>query len=680
MNTENSNHLLGETSLYLQQHVHNPVDWYPWSKDAFEKAKSENKLVLISIGYSSCHWCHVMERESFVDSATAKLMNDNFVCIKVDREERPDIDQIYMKAVQLMTGSAGWPLNCFTLPDGRPIYGGTYFANPTWKDLLEKLSQFYKESPGQAERYANELLQGIHRPEIVNQANESATLRPEILSRTVDQWKKYMDHVDGGPSRSPKFPLPNNYSFLLRYATEQKDEELLKYVHLTLKKMAYGGIYDQIGGGFSRYSTDSMWKVPHFEKMLYDNAQLISLYSKAYKAHPDPLYKQIVYETAAFLKREMSDGEGRYYSALDADSEGEEGKFYTWTKEELKALALPPIVDGKERELVDDYFNINERGLWEKENYILVRHKDNAKLAAKYAMNLVDFENYIADVKATLLKKRETRIRPGLDQKVITSWNALQATALCDAYSAFGDNDFLEEAKKCMGNIRLNAFNSSGFLLHVESQRGKMKTGFLEDYAFTISGMIALYQSTFDEQWLIAARNLTDEAIRQFHDNGSKLFWYNSNLEHNLISRNQEVTDNVIPSSNSEMANVLFVLGEYFDNENYTKLSNEMISAVVGDMPRWGSAYSNWANLLMNFTSPYKQTVIAGENAIAERKKIASKYNPNMLLAGTVSNTSELPILSNRFVPSETMIYVCENKTCKLPVRTAAEALKLIMQ
>ena len=678
MHTSNSNHLLGEKSLYLQQHAKNPVDWHPWSTESFEQAKRENKLVLISIGYSSCHWCHVMENESFVDSATAKIMNDNFICIKVDREERPDIDQIYMKAVQIMTGSGGWPLNCFTLPDGKPIYGGTYFPNATWKDLLTRLSKFYRETPAQAYKYAEELTQGIHQPEFAATIESQTTFSKEILEATVNEWKKNLDNHDGGPNRSPKFPLPNNYEFLLRYALEEKDDVLLKHVNLTLKKMAYGGIYDQIGGGFARYSTDSAWKIPHFEKMLYDNAQLISLYSKAYQVNKDPLYKQIILETTAFLKKEMSDGNGKYYSAIDADSEGEEGKFYVWTKNELNTISFPPIKNNKQHELVFDYFNINERGFWEHNNYIPVRHSDNQTLATKYDLSLEEFELYITEVKSKLHTVRDSRIRPGLDTKMITSWNALMVTALCNAYQALGDKTYLEEAIKCMNTINANSFSTAGNLLHVESQKGKLKTGYLEDYSFTASALISLYKVTFDEKWLNSARHLTEAAIAQFQDKENGMFWFTSNLDHSLISRTKEITDNVIPSSNSEMANVLFLLGEYFDETKYTNTASSMLSMITLDMPRWGSAYSNWANLMMNFTNPFKQTVISGKDAEAKRKNIASHYLPNMLLAGSVNNNSELPILSNRFVADKTFIYVCENKTCKLPVESTADALKLL--
>ncbi len=678
MNSNPANHLKSETSLYLQQHAHNPVDWYPWSTAAWEKAKAENKLVLISIGYSSCHWCHVMEKETFTDSATAKIMNEHFICIKVDREERPDIDQIYMKAVQLMTGSGGWPLNCFALPNGKPIYGGTYFPNNTWNDLLYKLSTYYKENQPQAEKYAEELLQGIHKPEIVNPLKDTSKIEMAVVDKTVEEWTKYFDFTNGGTDRSPKFPLPNNYEFLLRYAVSNDNKKLNDFVELTLKKMAYGGIYDQVGGGFARYSTDNEWKLPHFEKMLYDNAQLISLYSKAFQHYRNPLYKQIALETIAFLKREMSDGKGRYYSALDADSEDEEGKFYVWNKKDFEAINFPPIPNGKEKELLADYFNINKNGYWEHDNYILLRDKDNLSLANKYNLSNEEFEQYISDAKELLLTIRNARIHPGLDKKVVTSWNALMVNSLCDAYSAFGDDSLKEEAVLCMNNILEDCVNSSGNLLHIEGQKDKLETGYLDDYAFTISALIELYQSTFNDSWLTKARELTEDGVEHYYDSENGLFWFTSNIDHSLISRIKEITDNVIPSSNSEMANNLFILGEYFDDKRYSTISREMAIAVMGDMPRWGSAYSNWANLIMNITGNFKQTVIAGKDAMKERKSIASNYLPNMLLAGSVNNASKLSLLEDRFVNNKTLIYVCENKTCKLPVETTSEALKFL--
>jgi uncharacterized protein YyaL (SSP411 family) len=363
-----TNALINETSPYLLQHAHNPVDWHAWGDDALQMAKNQNKLLLISIGYSACHWCHVMEHESFEDEAVAKVMNRLFVNIKVDREERPDIDQVYMTAVQLMTGRGGWPLNCIALPDGRPLYGGTYFPKAQWLKIIQDVAKLWDTDPEKALEYATELTRSVQQSDLIPALKKEATFNKGMLREIVEEWRPHMDNEEGGPNRSPKFPMPANYQFLLRQAHLSNDKKLMNHVHLTLRKMAWGGIYDQIGGGFARYSVDEIWKVPHFEKMLYDNAQLVSLYAEAFQASGNVLYKEVVEQTLAFIAREMTSAEGAFYSALDADSEGEEGKFYVWTEAELTELL------GEEFAWVKDYYNINAQGYWEHENFILLRN------------------------------------------------------------------------------------------------------------------------------------------------------------------------------------------------------------------------------------------------------------------------------------------------------------------
>ena len=672
---EHMNHLSNESSLYLRQHAGNPVEWYPWSTEAWEKARKENKLVLVSIGYSSCHWCHVMERETFEDTLTAEIMNRYFVCIKVDREERPDVDAVYMKAVQLMTGSGGWPLNCFTLPDGQPIYGGTYFPNIKWKDLLVQLHEFYVKNPEKARQYAQELTQGIQHPDYTPVHLTDNSIHSSVVDATVNSWKKYLDNTEGGPNRSPKFPLPNNYEFLLRYAVEKNDGALLDHVNLTLKKMAYGGIYDQLAGGFARYATDSLWKVPHFEKMLYDNAQLISLYSKAFQLTKDPLYKEVVYQTIAFLKKEMSDGNGAYFSALDADSEGEEGKFYVWSKEELQNLPLEKLPGNVERELFYDYFNVTSAGYWEDDKYILLRKKSDSELAAKYHLEVNQIQDFIACAKEQLLQTRNQRIRPSLDNKVITSWNAMMVSGLCKAYEAFGDPEFISEAKLCMSHLMKTALNADNILLHTGSQRTKMRSGYLDDYAFTTTALLNLYQATFEENYLRQAHDFAEKAIGLFYDPNDRLFWYTSHLENTLVSRTKEISDNVIPASNSEMAMALYLLGQYYDNSHYDEMALLMLKNVQKEMPGWGSAYSNWMMLQMNLTGNFHQAVITGSDAEARRKELASHYIPNMILAGS-QHESQLPLLESRVIKNKTFIYVCSNNSCKLPVETVKEAVR----
>ena len=673
-----TNHLAGESSLYLQQHAHNPVDWYPWGDEAWAKAKQENKLVIVSIGYSSCHWCHVMEKQTFMDTATARIMNDYFICIKVDREERPDIDQVYMSAVQIINGSGGWPLNSFTLPDGRPIFGGTYFTKSSWDEILIKLKDYYKNSPDKANQYAAELIKGINQSELIKFAKADTTFSKSILQNAVANWKRSFDNLEGGPNRAPKFPLPGNYQFLLRYAVSTGDTQLFNHVKLTLNKMAFGGIYDQIAGGFARYSTDSFWKVPHFEKMLYDNAQLISLYSSAYKLTQDDLYKQVAIETIDFLKNEMSDGNGGYYSAYDADSEGEEGKYYVWKKAEIENIKFPLCGKADGKKVFSEYFNINEIGYWENNNYILLRKKSNKEIASQFNVSLAELKTFITQSKNILHKKRSERKPPALDKKIITSWNALQVSALCDAYQAFGDENYRAEAKICAEQILNNAVSNEGILLHVRYQKNQMKAGYLEDYAFTISALINLYQITFEEKWLLKAKKIADDAINLYFDDSDKFFWFTSNLDSALITRKKETTDNVIPASNSEMANALFKLADYFDNNKYSDMARQMLASIENGILNYPSSYSNWANLMMNYTFSFNEIVVAGADADVKRKIISSSYLPGALFAGSLSKESTLPLLENRFQEAKTLIYICTNKSCKLPIESAKEAITLL--
>ncbi len=670
-----TNHLVHETSPYLLQHAHNPVDWYPWGNEAWEKAKQENKLVLVSIGYSSCHWCHVMERESFEDSATAKLMNENYVCIKVDREERPDIDQVYMNAVQLMTGKGGWPLNCFTLPDGRPIYGGTYFPNEAWKEVLVKLHDFYKTNPDTAKQYADELVKGIHQSEPFKIKSTEPKFSSEVLTGMVDNWKKSFDSKEGGPNRAPKFPMPNNYEFLLRYYYFTKDESIQNHVLLTLDKMAFGGVYDQLGGGFARYSTDAQWKVPHFEKMLYDNAQLVTLYSNAYQLTHKKLYKDVVYETLVFIEREMTYEAGGFFSALDADSEGEEGKYYVWKKEELEKLL------GEKAKIFFEYFNVNKNGLWEHGNYILLRKETDEEVAKKFSVSVDELLRIISESKKILLAEREKRIRPGLDDKIITSWNAMMIQAYCNAFDVFGEKKFLDAAQKAAEFILKNSSQKDGGIQHhthpkiLSGKPEKESQGFLEDYSFLSEALIALYQSSLDERWLNEAKRLSDYAVKNFYDEQSGMFYYTSKLSAKLISRQKEIMDNVTPSSNSSMARVLFELSLYFEEKNFRKISQRMLNNVMDDMAGYGPYYSNWGILLLNEVFPFHEVAIAGKSAREKLQELNRYYIPNKIIAGSES-VSSLVLLQDRFVNGNTMIYICQNNVCKLPVERVSDAVK----
>jgi uncharacterized protein len=668
-NTSYTNRLTEESSPYLLQHAHNPVDWYPWGDEAFDKARRENKLVLVSIGYSACHWCHVMERESFENKDVAKIMNEHFICIKVDREERPDVDQIYMTAVQLMTGQGGWPLNCFTLPDQRPIYGGTYFPVENWKNLLNELSAAYKNQPEKFEEYAAKLTEGIKATDLISSSEPKAVGDEEIKS-AVRRWSKKFDFVEGGPNHAPKFMMPNNLQFLLKYSFIYNDEKTKNYVDTTLRKMAYGGIYDQIGGGFARYSTDMLWKVPHFEKMLYDNAQLISLYSEAYQASKNMLYKEIVHETIEFIDREMSSPEGAFYSALDADSEGEEGKFYVWSKEQLQAILKEDF------DIASHYYNVNQHGKWE-DNYILLRRHEDKEVARGLEISLSELQLKIKEIKIRLLKERSKRIKPGLDDKSLTSWNALMLLGLVDAYKVFNEQKFLGMAMKNARFIESRQRMSDGGLYHNYKNGKSTIAGFLEDYAFTIEAYINLYEATLDFSWLDRAKELMDYTVEHFYNPESGFFYFTSNTEPAIVTRKYEISDNVIPSSNSSIAKSLFLLSRYFEAENYAQMYIKMTGSVVKEFTEYASAYSNWGIALLWNSGPFYEIVISGIDAEFKRKEMNAHYIPNKLMACSTKD-SDYPLFRERYKDNKTTIYVCVNRQCKMPVHEVEEAMKQI--
>jgi uncharacterized protein YyaL (SSP411 family) len=666
-----TNSLITETSPYLLQHAHNPVNWMAWGDEAFEKAKKENKLVLISIGYSSCHWCHVMERESFEQEDVAELMNEHFVCIKVDREERPDVDQIYMDAVQLMNnGRGGWPLNCFTLPDGRPIYGGTYFAKEQWIEVLNNLQYNYEKTPHKFEEYATKLTEGIQQAGLVQLSSNGTTFSSEQLTEMVENWKGNLDLKHGGSKKSPKFPLPNNYDFLMQYAHHNRDEALMQQVDLTLEKMALGGIYDQIGGGFARYSTDEMWKVPHFEKMLYDNAQLVSLYANAFKRSKSPLYKKVVYQTIEWLKREMTTSEGSFYSALDADSEGEEGKFYVWDKAELESVL------GSNYDFAKNYYAIDKNGAWEG-NYILLRTETDEAFLEKNAMTKEALAKKVNEIETTLLKAREQRVRPGLDDKSLTSWNALMLVGLLDAYEAFNEKEFLSLAIKNAEWLVSSQLQKDGHLFHTYKNGQSTIPGFLEDYAFTIQAMTKLYENTFDEKYLNIADQLVAFTKTHFFDEKTGMFYFTSD-EGSLIARKMEIHDNVIPATNSVMANQLYKLGVLLDRKQYKDMAKQMLANVIDDFPEYGGSLSNWGILTLNLTDVYYEVAITGKNTGNLRSGIQREYIPNKLILGA-EKESDLILLEGKFLGDPT-IFVCIEGACKLPTRTVQDALKQLSE
>jgi uncharacterized protein len=669
--TIHTNALIHETSPYLLQHAHNPVNWQSWGEKALNQAKTENKLLLISIGYSACHWCHVMEHESFEDPEVAQIMNAHFICIKVDREERPDVDHIYMTAVQLLTGRGGWPLNCIALPDGRPIWGGTYFQKENWIEAVEAVFKFKAEKPKETLEYAAKLQQGIEQNSLVPISRESSGSDPLLLPSLLKKWQSYFDMKNGGTKGAPKFMLPNNWQFLLQAGQQFQDNKIFEQVKLTLKKMAFGGLYDQVGGGFARYSTDEIWKVPHFEKMLYDNAQLLQLYAKAYQADPNPLYRQVVSETIEFLKRELLSPENGFYSALDADSESEEGKFYTWTKPELQQLL------GTDFELFSDYYNVNSLGFWEHNQYILMRTEDDHSFARKYQFSIEDLETKVQNWKSLLLKEREKRVRPGLDDKILTSWNALMISGLISCYKAFGDKEYLELAQANANFLREKLFDVDSRLFHSYKNYQAKISGFLEDYAFTIEAFTALFEATGQKEWLDLVQHLVEITFQKFFDEQKSIFYFTASHQQDLITRTIEIHDNVIPSSNSVMAKNLFRLSYLLDRPEYLKTAQQMLNLVNGNMAEYPSGYSNWSQLMLNLTGNHFEVAIVGENAINLLNELQKNYLPHVIFcAGTTEN--DLSLLRNRQISEKTLIYICQNNSCQLPVETVEEALAII--
>lgn len=668
---KHTNPLINETSPYLLQHAHNPVNWYPWNQETLDLAKKEDKLILISIGYSACHWCHVMEHESFEKEEVAKIMNSKFVNIKIDREERPDIDQIYMNAVQLMSQRGGWPLNCIALPDGRPVWGGTYFPKDQWVQQINQVANYYQSNRADMEEYADKLANGIRQSELIEYNKVPAQFSDKEITEIVNSWAKTFDYTQGGPNRAPKFPIPNNYQFLIRYSHLFKDQIIEDYTKLTLDKMAHGGIYDQIGGGFSRYSTDKLWKVPHFEKMLYDNAQLVSLYSEAFVAFKNPEYQQIVEETLEFVGRELSDLSGAFYSALDADSEGEEGKFYVWKKEELKSIL------NDEYDLFASYYNVNSKGYWEHNNYILLKDMSDDEFCKKEEIELKALQEKVKSWKKTLLIEREKRVRPGLDDKSLTSWNALMTKGHIDAYFAFSKQEYLDIALKNAQFIIDQQLQDDGALFHSYKQSKSTINGFLEDYAFTIEAFLQLYQATYDTKWLEYSEQLTKYCNAHFYDSVSGMYYFTSNLDAPLVARKMEVFDNVIPSSSSTMANNLFLLSEFLQNEDYLERSKVQLNNVKDGMEQYGSGHSNWANLMMKFTKPFYQIAIVGKDTKQKTLDLNSFYHPNKLYIGS-NEESNMPLLKDKFVDGQTMIYVCQNKSCLLPTSSHIKASNYI--
>ena len=669
-----ANKLINESSPYLLQHAYNPVDWYPWGDEALAKAKAEKKLIIISIGYAACHWCHVMEHESFEDSLVAAVMNENFVSVKVDREERPDVDDVYMTAAQLISGRGGWPLNAIALPNGKPIFAGTYYPKDNWLGILKQFVKLQKEDPERLQKSADELTKGIADSNLIEVNSNPFSFSMDQLSDVVSRSMAKYDNKEGGRRGAPKFPMPNGYEFLMKYHWITGDKEALETTELSLDKMAAGGIYDHVGGGFARYSTDAEWLVPHFEKMLYDNGQLVSVYAQAYQLTGKARYRSVVEETIAFVERELMSEEGGFYSSLDADSEGEEGKFYVWSEEEIDEA----LGDGEDAALFKEFYDVSQKGNWE-HKVILNRVKEIEAVAKKYGKSVDEVSELLRRQNMILLDKRAARVRPGTDDKVLTSWNALMLAGYLDAYGALGEPSYLERSITNAQFI-LNKQMSKDGRLNRNFKDGKSSiNAFLDDYALTIHAFMKLYQVTFDEKWIRESERLSEYAYEHFYNDETKMFDYTSDLDPPLVAKKAEYNDNVVPASNSSMARSLYTLGTLTYNKKYLETASQMLNNMVSQLgeSEYLSFYSNWMQLLLDHIKVPYEIAIVGEDAMKKRTELAQNYLGNSIILGGKDEGS-LELLKSKLIPDATMIFVCQNKVCKLPVESVDEAMPLV--
>jgi uncharacterized protein len=673
-----TNRLVNEKSLYLRQHAHNPVDWYPWGEEALEKAKAEGKLLLISIGYASCHWCHVMEEETFSDTSVARFMNQYFVNIKVDREERPDVDDIYMTACQYAGNqSCGWPLNAFATPDGRPVWAGTYFPKKEWVEIVEYFADLYRNDPQKVAQYANELTSAVSDLNIVRRAGEEHPLSADTLASLAARFKAAADPVWGGRKGAPKFPMPNSYAFLLSYHRFAPDEELLGLIQTTLDKLAQGGIYDHLGGGFARYSVDAFWKVPHFEKMLYDNAQLISLYSQAYRLTRKEEYARLIRQTLDFIAREMTSPEGGFYASLDADSEGEEGTFYVWTEEQIRKS----LGDEALSKIFLDYYQITPSGNWERGKNVLFAKDSETAFAREKGMDKKQLKANLEQARKKLFEARAKRPRPRLDEKVIASWNALMLEAYIEAWWALGDPAYLNAARKNAALLSGKMRDKDGGLYRTYAQGKASIPAFLDDYAFAIHAFITLYEATFEERWLQEAQALMDKAEERFWDEKQGVYFYAADDHSGLVARRAELNDNVMPASNSVMARNAFRMERFFPEKGHEARARAMLDRLwTGVSAHEDLTYfSNWSRLYLDFLQAPFEVAIVGDLAGVKRDTMLQEYLPNAVWMGSDAD-SELDLLKGKYREGKTQIYVCRNRVCRLPVEYTEEALGQMME
>jgi len=683
---KHTNRLINESSPYLQQHAHNPVDWYPWGDEAFERAKKEDKPVFLSIGYSTCHWCHVMEYESFENEQIAEIMNEHFVSIKVDREQRPDVDQIYMNAVQLMTGSGGWPLSVFLTPDGEPFYGGTYFppkdsyGRPGFERLLLSIAGAWKNRRQELVDSAGNLSELLKGP--TGQVEEKR-LSPQMLRSAFNHFRETFDAVNGGFGIAPKFPQPTNLSMLLCYWHRTADEQSLQMVEKTLDAMAKGGIYDHIGGGFHRYATDTRWLIPHFEKMLYDQALLSRVYLQAYQITGNKKYAEISKEIFDYVLRDMTDPKGGFYSAEDADSKGAEGTFYLWEPKQIAS-----ILDKDPARLFNVYYGVTEKGNFEKGKTILHVSTSIERLGKKFNKSLNEVENILTNARMKIFQSRQKRIRPHRDDKVITAWNGLMVSSLAYGGIILREERYISAAEQAAKFI-LGTLHKNGRLMRYYRNGRVVEVAFLDDYAFMILGLLDLYEASFDTEWLIEAKELSEEMIELFTDNEHGGFFLTGKDGEKLITRTKPSSDGAIPSGNSIAALALLKLGRLTMNQHFIEQGNKVLesfSQQLGQSPAYSSAMLTALNFWLG---PTQEIVIAGSAEAADTKQmlklLRSKFLPNAVVLlheeGRRASAIEqiVPFVRNQVaIDGKATAYVCENYVCKRPVNKIDDLGKML--
>ena len=669
-NNINKNQLSKETSLYLKQHAKNPINWQRWSNSLFDVSQQLDKLLVISIGYSSCHWCHVMEDETFANDSIASIMNKNFINIKVDREENPDVDQAYMTASQLMTGMGGWPLNVITLPDGSPIYAGTYHTTSQWDDILKRIIRLKKDNYDGLKELAKNVKNGVTDVNTIYKRDEISDFNSGFLKKNIENWKEKWDINYGGDSAQQKFVSPSKYIFLLNYARVYGDKAVFNHVKKTLDIISTSGLNDFIEGGFFRYTVDSEWKIPHFEKMLYDQAQMISIYSLAHKLYKDEYYKDIVIKTINFLDSKMSSKEGLYYAAMDADTDGEEGKYYSFSRKELDFISK-----NTDFKIFTSYYNIDIDNSWEDNRYLLLPNKNNYETDWLKVNNLSKSE--LLSLKriweSNIIEIKDNRTKPRIDDKIIVSWNSLAITGLIDAFEALNNQDYLNKAIAMFEELKTKSFKRNK-LIHTYKEN-QFQDGVLEDYAYLAKASMRLFQATGEESYFNFSKKIIDDAINIFKDDESDLLRYSNNEE--LFTKLISVDDGVIPSPNSIIAEQLFNIGHVNFDDEYLNLSDKMVSSVQSVIDDNINSYSVWANNILNRVESFYEIAIIGPESKIITDEITNYFTPNTIVVQSKTE-SDLPLFIDRFFEDETYIYVCQNKTCQRPETNINLALEQV--